>query len=212
MSLADEYDVDVELYHRDGTIYIDTRTSAPEQLLVLLDDLGLERHGGRGEIWHQVPAQMDEIAMKDMADRAMPLLSGHGYQVSIDAGLFGGTAYRAALAASQTRAPTPAPVAAAPPAPYALTTHRAGPRTGPAPPSPGVPVTRDTDRRPPPITADRKPRLATALFRRYLRAITTGSRTRTNPLAGGRPEAALDEARSRDMFLLVDSYRIHHHD
>lgn len=52
----------------------------------------------------------------------------------------------------------------------------------------------------------------TALFRRYLRAVTAGSRERTIPLAGGRPEAALDEAKRRDMFLLVDSYRIRHHD
>ncbi|MER5827919.1 hypothetical protein ABT086_38260, partial [Streptomyces mirabilis] len=74
---------------------------------------------------------------------------------------------------------------------------------------PGVPVTRDTDRTPPPITADRKPHLATALFRRYLRAVTAGSRTRTNLLAGGHPEAALDEARRRD--LLVDRHRIRHH-
>ncbi|MEV7731682.1 hypothetical protein AB0O75_06120 [Streptomyces sp. NPDC088921] len=116
MSLADEHEVDVEFYHRDGTIYVDTRTSAPEQLLILLDGLGLERHGGAGEIWHQVPDQMDEIAMKDMADRAA-LLTRHGFQVSIDAGLFGGTAYRAALAAlaaSPAHRPAPAPAARAP--------------------------------------------------------------------------------------------------
>uniref|UniRef100_UPI001C0FC0BF hypothetical protein n=1 Tax=Streptomyces brasiliscabiei TaxID=2736302 RepID=UPI001C0FC0BF len=72
-------------------------------------------------------------------------------------------------------------------------------------------VTHTPDRTPPPITTDRKPRLVTALFRRYLRAVTVGSRERTIPLAGGRPEAALDEARRRDAFLLVDSYRIRHH-
>lgn len=114
MSLADEHDVDVDFYHRDGTIYVDTRTSAPEQLLALLDGLGLERHSGGGDIWHQVPDQMDEIAMKDIADRAVPLLSDHGHQVSIDAGLFGGTAYRTALAASPTHHPSPAPAAPAP--------------------------------------------------------------------------------------------------
>ncbi|MFD7017494.1 hypothetical protein [Streptomyces sp. NPDC059928] len=48
------------------------------------------------------------------------------------------------------------------------------------------------------------------MFRRYLRAITTGSRTRTNPLAGGRPGAALAEARRRDTVLLADSYPIRH--
>jgi hypothetical protein len=30
-------------------------------------------------------------------------------------------------------------------------------------------------------------------------------------LAGGHPEAALDEARRRDMFLSIDSHRIRHH-
>ncbi|CAM5394773.1 hypothetical protein SALBM311S_10525 [Streptomyces alboniger] len=114
MSLADEHEVDVEFYHRDGTIYVDTRTSAPEQLLILLDGLGLERHGAQGEIWHQVPDQMDEIAMKDMADRAVWLLTRHSFQVSIDAGLFGGTAYRAALDASPAHRPAPAPAAPAP--------------------------------------------------------------------------------------------------
>jgi len=117
VSLADEYEVDVEFYHRDGTIYVDTRTSAPEQLLVLLDGLGLERYDHGGEIWHQVPDQMDEIAMKDMADRAAWLLARHGYRVSIGAGLFGGTAYRAALAASPAHRLAPAPATHAPPAP-----------------------------------------------------------------------------------------------
>ncbi|MEV5295524.1 hypothetical protein AB0K64_30430 [Streptomyces sp. NPDC053741] len=54
--------------------------------------------------------------------------------------------------------------------------------------------------------------MATALFRRYLRAVSVGSGERTIPLAGGRPEAALDEARRRDALLLVDSYRLRHHD
>ncbi|NEB01983.1 hypothetical protein [Streptomyces sp. SID13726] len=56
------------------------------------------------------------------------------------------------------------------------------------------------------------PRLATALFRRYLRAVTAGSRTRPHLLAGGRPEAALYEARRRDLFLLGASHRPRHHD
>lgn len=73
-------------------------------------------------------------------------------------------------------------------------------------------VTHEHDRTPPPITAGRKPRLVSALFRRYLRAVTVGSRERPILLAGGRPEAALDEARRRDMFLLSDSYRFRHHD
>lgn len=151
--------------------------------------------------------------MKDMADRAAWLLARHGFQVSIDAGLFGGTAYRAALAASPAHRPSLAPATPAPraaPSPHALTAHRAGPAPGPDPPSPGAPVTRETDRTPPPIAADRKPRLVTALFRRYLRAVTADSRTQTNLLVGGHPEAALDEALRRDMLLLVDSHRIRH--
>lgn len=107
MSLADEYDVNVTFYHRDGTIYVDTRTDAPEQLLALLDDLGLARHQDLDDIWHQVPDEMDEIAMKSMSDRAAPLLARAGYTVDIDAGLFGGTAYRAALAEQAARRQPP---------------------------------------------------------------------------------------------------------
>ncbi|WP_330324669.1 hypothetical protein [Streptomyces pseudovenezuelae] len=85
------------------------------------------------------------------------------------------------------------------------------PRSGADPPTSGVPITRKTNCTPPSISADRKPRLVTALFRRYLRAVTADSRTRTNLLAGGRPEAALDEAQRRDMSRLVDSHHIRHH-
>ncbi|MEE4495007.1 MULTISPECIES: hypothetical protein [unclassified Streptomyces] len=95
----------------------------------------------------------------------------------------------------------------------------AGHPTTPAPhhrgqqsPSPGARVTDEPDRTPPPISTSRKPRLATVLFRRYLRAVTVGSGERTIPLVGGRPEAALDEARRRDALLLVDSYRLRRHD
>ncbi|MFG3293375.1 hypothetical protein ACGF3G_31815 [Streptomyces sp. NPDC048179] len=41
--------------------------------------------------------------------------------------------------------------------------------------------------------------------------MSVGSWGRNIPLAGGRPEAALDEARRRDAALLVESYRIRHH-
>ncbi|MEU5898661.1 hypothetical protein [Streptomyces venezuelae] len=54
---------------------------------------------------------MDEIAMKSMADRAVPLLARAGYRVDIDAGLFGGTAYRAALAEQAAHRPPPPPAA-----------------------------------------------------------------------------------------------------
>ncbi|MEU8482398.1 hypothetical protein [Streptomyces sp. NPDC048641] len=109
MSLADEYDVDITFYHRDGTIYVDTRAGAPEPLLALLDGLGLDRHSALDDTWHQVPDHMDEIAMTAMAERAAPLLAHGGYQVDIDAGLFGGTAYRAALAARAARRQPPTP-------------------------------------------------------------------------------------------------------
>ncbi|MEV1088868.1 MULTISPECIES: hypothetical protein [Streptomyces] len=42
--------------------------------------------------------------------------------------------------------------------------------------------------------------------------MTVGSGERAIPLAGGRPEAALDEARRRDTHLFVDSYRLRLHD
>ncbi len=48
---------------------------------------------------------------------------------------------------------------------------------------------------PPPITAERPPRLAVFLFRRYLRAFARSPRGRANPPATGRPEAALDDSR-----------------
>ncbi|WP_406463326.1 hypothetical protein OH768_47715 [Streptomyces sp. NBC_01622] len=151
---------------------------------------------------------MNEIATKDLAARTVLLLTGHGDQVPIGISLFGGAAYHAALAASLARWPPSAPTTSAPHAPCPR--HTRCPITAPPPPTPGVPVTRPTGRTPAPITADRKPRLVTALFRRYLRAVTADRHTQTNLLAGGHPEAALDEARRRDVSLHVDSYRVQH--
>ncbi|MEV5449461.1 hypothetical protein [Streptomyces sp. NPDC052535] len=48
-------------------------------------------------------------------------------------------------------------------------------------------------RTPPPISNRLKPRLATALFRRYLRACIPTGPDHASPLAGARPEAALTE-------------------
>ncbi|WAX77078.1 hypothetical protein [Streptomyces sp. KMM 9044] len=45
----------------------------------------------------------------------------------------------------------------------------------------------------PPISHRRKPRLATALFRRYLRACIPTGPDHAAPLAGARPEAVLTE-------------------
>ncbi|MER5443994.1 hypothetical protein [Streptomyces sp. NPDC002790] len=113
MTLADERGVDVTVYHSDGTIYVDTRVAAPEHLLALLDGLGLDRHQVEDDVWHQIPDETDQIAMKSMADRAVPLLARAGYRVDIDADLFGGTAYRAALADQAAHQPTAPPAARA---------------------------------------------------------------------------------------------------
>ncbi|MEV2258464.1 hypothetical protein AB0J13_07360 [Streptomyces anulatus] len=57
-----------------------------------------------------------------------------------------------------------------------------------------VPETPVTARTLTPISSLIKPRLATALFRRYLRACIPTGPDRTSPLAGARPEAVLAEA------------------
>ncbi|WP_420036021.1 hypothetical protein ACN2WE_30795 [Streptomyces sp. cg28] len=111
MTLADERDVDVTAYRSDGTIYVDTRAAAPEHLLALLDGLGLDRHQVKDDVWHQVPDETDEIAVKSVADRALLLLAGAGYRVDIDAGLFSDTIFRDALAEQATRRPPPPPAA-----------------------------------------------------------------------------------------------------
>lgn len=107
MSLADAYDVDVQMYHRDGTLFVDTRTNSPEHLLLLLDNLGLDRHTGPGEVWHQVPEDMGEIAREEMADRAVAVLTAAGFQIDIDPGIIGGSA---AHQAERTAATPPTPV------------------------------------------------------------------------------------------------------
>ncbi|MFE6656678.1 hypothetical protein ACFVLG_31970, partial [Streptomyces rochei] len=66
-----------------------------------------------------------------------------------------------------------------------------GPPTSPPPDSTEKPV---ADRTPAPISDRLKPRLATALFRRYLRACITASPDRASPLAGARPQAVPTEA------------------
>jgi hypothetical protein len=101
MSLADAHNTDVRIYHRDGTIFADTRTGAPESLLTLLDGLGLERHQVSGDVWHQVPEALDEIAMKDLVDLAEALVTAVGLSIEVDPGVVGGSAYRAALAAAR---------------------------------------------------------------------------------------------------------------
>ncbi|MEV5843636.1 hypothetical protein AB0M32_16910 [Streptomyces sp. NPDC051985] len=55
-------------------------------------------------------------------------------------------------------------------------------------PDPEKPVATRT---PPPISTRLKPRLATALFRRYLRTCIPTGPDRTSPPAGSRPETVL---------------------
>ncbi|MEV3851293.1 hypothetical protein AB0J30_31470, partial [Streptomyces microflavus] len=61
---------------------------------------------------------------------------------------------------------------------------------------PGLAVALEpvTPRTPPPINSQLKPRLATALFRRYLRACIPTGPDSGSPLAGARPEAVLAES------------------
>ncbi|MFD7137026.1 hypothetical protein [Streptomyces sp. NPDC059894] len=77
--------------------------------------------------------------------------------------------------------------------------HRAGAAhlTTRAPEKPVAPRT------PPPISNRLKPRLATALFRHYLRACIPTRPDRPSPLAGARPEAVLAETQ--------DLGQRHHH-
>ncbi|MER6331127.1 hypothetical protein ABT298_17730, partial [Streptomyces sp. NPDC001034] len=58
---------------------------------------------------------------------------------------------------------------------------------------PRLPETPVATRTPPPISHRLKPRLATALFRRYLRACIPTGPDRATPLAGARPEGVLTE-------------------
>lgn len=70
-----------------------------------------------------------------------------------------------------------------------------GPGTAPGPPTPAIraPEKPVVTRTPPPISNLLKPRLATALFRRYLRACIPNGPDHASPLAGAHPEAVLTE-------------------
>ncbi|MEU4173762.1 hypothetical protein [Streptomyces sp. NPDC026589] len=87
---------------------------------------------------------------------------------------------------------------ALPHGPHRLTTPRkppGGPGIAPGPPTqpPQLPENPVASRTRPQISNRLKPRLATALFRRYLRACIPTGPDRTSPLAGARPEGALAE-------------------
>ncbi|WP_225847285.1 hypothetical protein [Streptomyces sp. HPF1205] len=86
MSLADECGTDVEIYRRYGSpvIYADSRTGAPEDLLNLLDALGLKRYDTAPiAVWHQVPHDLPENAQRQLANRACAAIDRAGYRVNI---------------------------------------------------------------------------------------------------------------------------------
>ncbi|MFE0055280.1 hypothetical protein [Streptomyces sp. NPDC059003] len=101
---ADDEGTDVEIYRKPltDTIYAETPTGAPEQLLALLDALGLERKttvtAGPVYTWHEVPGHLSEAEQKKAATRALPSLLLAGYVVNIPDELFDPTAYQEAVA------------------------------------------------------------------------------------------------------------------
>ncbi|MFJ8676337.1 hypothetical protein [Streptomyces sp. NPDC093589] len=132
---ADAEGADVVIYRKPltETIHADTPTGAPEQLLALLDRLGLERKtvttAGPVYVWHEVPDHLDPDEQTQLATRPIPALLMAGYVVHIPDDLFDPDAYREAVHDVRTArpAPTAAPVAPAPPGPAARSRQR---RTG----------------------------------------------------------------------------------
>ncbi|WP_139062994.1 hypothetical protein [Streptomyces griseoaurantiacus] len=102
---------------------------------------------------------------------------------------------RAACPAAQQPAPAGSPSHSAPVRPVPRKTPgRPRHPTGAAQHTARLPEKPVAPRTPPPISNRLKPRLATALFRRYLRACIPSGPDHTSPLAGARPEAVLTEA------------------
>ncbi|MEU1629234.1 hypothetical protein ABZ746_28745 [Streptomyces sp. NPDC020096] len=123
---ADEYGTDVEIYRKalTTTIHADTPTDAPEQLLDLLDQLGLERRtAGVIYVWHVVPEDLDADEQRHLASRAIPALIVAGYTVNCTPEVFDEAACQQAvheIRSGPTRpvaqpTATPAPSAPAPP-------------------------------------------------------------------------------------------------
>jgi hypothetical protein len=107
MSLADETGTDVEIYRRSGadTIYADTRTTAPEQLLEFLDTLGFQRNTiPHTYVWHQLPRYLTEAEATTAASRAAAALTAAGYRTNLDPGLFDRRAYTDVLTEHAERA------------------------------------------------------------------------------------------------------------
>ncbi|MFD3808068.1 hypothetical protein ACFWTC_31750 [Streptomyces sp. NPDC058619] len=124
---ADEAGTDIEIYRRARTpvsVHIVSRSDAPEELLALLDSLGLERHteetAGPVYVWHETPDGLSEKAQKQLVTRAvLPLLIAD-YKVNIDPDVYDVTAWAQTMAehrAQQAKTKGAQAPAAAPPAP-----------------------------------------------------------------------------------------------
>lgn len=110
MSLADECGTDVEIYRRFGSpvIYADSRTGAPEDLLLLLDALGLERYDTAPiAVWHQVPHDLSHDARRLLANRACAAVHRAGYRVAISPDIANGHLLAQALAGPAPRREQP---------------------------------------------------------------------------------------------------------
>ncbi|WP_374777016.1 hypothetical protein OG756_33905 [Streptomyces sp. NBC_01310] len=109
-NLADESGTDVEIYRRaltPDTIHVVTRSDAPEELLDLLDSLGLERKteetAGPVYVWHQTPEGLSEKAQKQLVTRSMLPLLIADYKVNIDPDVYDVTAWAQAMAEHRAR-------------------------------------------------------------------------------------------------------------
>ncbi len=104
-NLADDSGTDVEIYRRaltPETIHVVTRSDAPEELLALLDTLGLERKTettpGPVYVWHETPEGLSETTQQKLVTRAaLPLLIAD-YKVNIDPDVYDVTAWAQAMA------------------------------------------------------------------------------------------------------------------
>ncbi|MFF5491314.1 hypothetical protein [Streptomyces virginiae] len=102
---ADESGTDVEIYRRaftPGSVHVISRSDAPEELLSLLDSLGLERNtqqtAGPVYVWHETPEGLSEKAQKQLVTRAaLPLLIAD-YKVNIAPDVYDVTAWAQAMA------------------------------------------------------------------------------------------------------------------
>ncbi|MFD9715789.1 hypothetical protein [Streptomyces sp. NPDC059076] len=131
---ADESGSDVEIYRKplSTTFHADTPTGASEQLLALLDELGLQRQAlttaGPTYVWHEAPADLSEAEQKRLATRTLPTLLMAGYLVNITDDLFDPAAYQEAVAEYRSHSVASAGTAA--PSPIAGPTP---PVSGPRP-------------------------------------------------------------------------------